>query len=185
MLRIRLTRTGKSNQPSYRIVVAEHTAPIKSQFVEILGHYNLARTPRELTVDQDRVKYWVSVGAKPTDSVAVLLKSLGMEGMDTFIVKPRDLKRRKRNATEEATSSVAPKATVTEAPAIAPAPVVDVASEATGEKVAQAAPEVSSEVVAAPEAPVADVTGEETPTAETAPIEATPKEETPKEVSAE
>lgn len=150
MLRIRLTRTGKKSQPSYRIVVAEHTSPIKSKFVEIIGHYNLARTPRELVVDQDRVKHWISVGAKPTDSVATLLKSSGMDGMDKYIVKPRDLKRKKRNATEEkAPAAPAPTATVSEAPA---------------EEV------VTEEAPAVEEAPAPEV-------AEEAPAEETPKED--------
>ncbi len=100
MLKIRLTRTGKKSQPSYRIVVAEHTAPIKSQFVEIIGNYNISRNPRELIVDQDRVKYWISVGAQPTDTVATLLKGLGMEGMDKYIGR-RDLQRKKKKTTEE------------------------------------------------------------------------------------
>jgi len=134
LLRIRLTRTGKKSQPSYRIVVAEHTSPIKSKFVEIIGHYNLARTPRELVVDQDRVKHWISVGAKPTDSVAALLKSSGMDGMDKYIVKPRDLKRKKRNATEEkapaAQAAQVPTATVSEAPA-----EEEVAEEAAEEEI--------------------------------------------------
>lgn len=100
MLRIRLTRTGKKGQPSYRIVVAEHTAPIKSKFIEVVGHYNLAVNPRILEVDQERVKYWISVGAKPTDRVATLLKGEGMENMDQYIGR-RDLQRKKKKSSAE------------------------------------------------------------------------------------
>jgi small subunit ribosomal protein S16 len=168
LLRIRLTRTGKKSQPSYRIVVAEHTAPVKSKFVEIVGNYNISRTPRVLEVKQDRVKYWISVGAKPTDSVAVLLKSLGMEDMDKFIVKPRDLKRKKRNASEE--EEAAPAATVSEGGGDdAPAP------EAPAEEApADAAPAEE----AAPDAPAEDAPAEDAP-AEDAPAEDAPADDAP------
>lgn len=165
MLRIRLTRTGKKSQPSYRVVVAEHTSPVKSKFVEIVGHYNLSSTPRQLVVDQDRVNYWVSVGAKPTDSVAALLKSMGVQGMDTFIVKSRTLKRKKRNGSDEvATSPAATVSVAVEAPATEEAPVVteEIAAEET------------------PAAPVEEVVAE-APVAEEAPAE----EEAPKDQPAE
>jgi small subunit ribosomal protein S16 len=168
LLRIRLTRTGKKSQPSYRIVVAEHSAPVKSKYVEILGHYNLSQTPRQLVVDQDRVKYWISVGAKPSDSVAVLLKNLGMDDMEKYIVKPRDLKRKKRNAPEEE-DAPAPKATVTEEAPVEEAPVEEAPVE-----------EAPVEEAPVEEAPVEEAPAEEAP-AEEAPAE----EETPKEDSAE
>lgn len=107
MLRIRLTRTGKKSQVSYRIVVAEHTAPIKGKFVEVVGHYALSRQPRQLMLEKDRIKHWLSVGAQPTDTVACLLKKEGFESMDRFIA-PRTLKRkRKKGGDEPAAQTVA------------------------------------------------------------------------------
>lgn len=78
MLRIRLTRTGKKHQPTYRIVVAEHSAPIKGRFIDILGYYLPTRTPKVLEVDGDKVKHWISVGAQATDTVHNLLVSKGI-----------------------------------------------------------------------------------------------------------
>ncbi len=78
MLRIRLTRTGKKHQPTYRIVVAEHSAPIKGKFIDILGYYLPTRTPKVLEVDGDKVKHWISVGAQATDTVHNLLVTKGI-----------------------------------------------------------------------------------------------------------
>jgi len=71
MLIIRLQRVGKKNQPSYRIVLAERTAPVKGKFIEILGNYN----PRLKTkaFEKDRILYWLSKGAKASPTVHNLL----------------------------------------------------------------------------------------------------------------
>lgn len=142
MLKIRLTRTGKKGQPSYRVVVAEHTSPIKSKFVDTVGFYNVFRNPRQLELDQDKIKYWISVGAQPTDSVACILKGLGFTGMDKFI-GPRDLKRKKKKASPE-DDKPSGSAQVTEAPVVekAPSPIEEPAIE-----VAAPIEEVSTPVV--------------------------------------
>ena len=95
MLKIRLSRTGKKKQPSFRVVVQEHTAPIKGKFVEELGYYRPADDPKVFKVNTERIKYWISVGAQPSDSVAVLLKKDGLDGMEKYI-EPRDKKRKKK-----------------------------------------------------------------------------------------
>ncbi len=71
MLVIRLQRVGKKNQPSYRIVLAERTAPIKGKFIEILGNYN----PRLKTkaFEKDRILHWLSKGVKASPTVHNLL----------------------------------------------------------------------------------------------------------------
>jgi small subunit ribosomal protein S16 len=74
LLRIRLTRTGRKNQPSYRIVVAEHSAPIKGKFLEILGYYNSISNPKELKLDLKKYDYWCKQGAKPSRTVEDLVK---------------------------------------------------------------------------------------------------------------
>lgn len=71
MLRIRFTRVGKRNKPVYRLVVAEHWRPIKGRFIEILGHYN--PITKENGFKEDRIKYWIGVGAKPSVTVHNLL----------------------------------------------------------------------------------------------------------------
>ena len=74
MVTIRLRRTGKTKQPSYRVVVADSRSPRDGKFIEIIGHYNPVRQPKELVIKGDRARYWLSVGAKPSDRVAYLLK---------------------------------------------------------------------------------------------------------------
>jgi small subunit ribosomal protein S16 len=78
MLRIRLSRTGKIRQPSYRVVVAEKEAKRDGRVVERIGHYNPLANPAEFQIKEDRALYWLSVGAQPSDAVSVLLKKQGI-----------------------------------------------------------------------------------------------------------
>jgi small subunit ribosomal protein S16 len=78
MLKIRLRRTGAKKQPSYRVVVAESTAPRDGTFLEILGHYNPLTEPTTFVVKEDRVREWLSQGAQPSERVARLLSARGL-----------------------------------------------------------------------------------------------------------
>ena len=78
MLKIRLRRTGAKKQPSYRLVVAESTAPRDGTFLEILGHYNPLTDPTTFVIKEERVREWLSRGAQPTDRVARLLSTRGI-----------------------------------------------------------------------------------------------------------
>ena len=69
MLAIRLARTGKKKKPSYRIVVIEKTRPRNGRFVEIVGTYDPLREPAEIRLKEERVKYWLGVGAQPSETV--------------------------------------------------------------------------------------------------------------------
>ncbi len=73
MLKIRLRRTGAKKQPSYRVVVAEATAPRDGTFIENLGHYNPLTTPTTFVIKEDRVREWLQRGAQPTDRVSPLV----------------------------------------------------------------------------------------------------------------
>jgi small subunit ribosomal protein S16 len=77
MLRIRLSRTGKIRQPSYRVVVAEKEAKRDGRVVERIGHYNPLTNPVQFDIKEDRALYWLSVGAQPSDAVRVLLQKQG------------------------------------------------------------------------------------------------------------
>jgi small subunit ribosomal protein S16 len=77
MLRIRLSRTGKKKQPSYRVVVANIEAKRDGRIVERLGYYNPLSEPIEYRIREDRALYWLSVGAQPTDAVRRLLETQG------------------------------------------------------------------------------------------------------------
>ena len=69
MLAIRLARTGKKKKPFYRIVVIEKTRPRNGRFVEIVGTYDPIRQPAEIRLKEERVKYWLGVGAQPSETV--------------------------------------------------------------------------------------------------------------------
>ena len=72
--RIRLRRVGRKKQASYRIVVAEQTAARDGAYVEAIGFYNPRRQPAELRLDMERVDYWMSNGAQPTETTAELIR---------------------------------------------------------------------------------------------------------------
>ena len=140
MLKIRLSRTGKKSQPNFRVVIQEHTSPIKGKFVEKVGYYRPSSTPKEFTINAERVKYWLSVGAQPSDSVAVLLKTEGIEGLEKFIAPRNKLKKKKKAVVEKPAAPVAqapaePAPAPVEAPAEPePAPVEAPAEEAQAEE---------------------------------------------------
>eukprot|EP01039_Chlorochromonas_danica_P015662 gene15662-18440_t len=75
-LKIRLARGGSKKRPFYRIVVAEATSPRDGLFVERVGSYNpvlAADHADRVVLNAERIKYWLSVGAQPTDRIAKFL----------------------------------------------------------------------------------------------------------------
>lgn len=74
MLKIRLTRTGKNRHASFRVVVTEHTNPVKGKAMELLGSYNPhGADGAKLTVKADRIKFWIARGAAISPTVNNLL----------------------------------------------------------------------------------------------------------------
>jgi small subunit ribosomal protein S16 len=73
MLAIRLRRAGSKKRPFFRVVVADSRAARDSSFVEILGHYNPRSKPAVVDVDTERIGYWITQGAQPSDSVRTLI----------------------------------------------------------------------------------------------------------------
>lgn len=78
MLRIRLKRVGKKKQPSYRIVVADIRSPRDGAIVEQVGTYNPLTDPPTVALDEEKIKKWIGVGAKPSDTVERMLQSKGV-----------------------------------------------------------------------------------------------------------
>jgi small subunit ribosomal protein S16 len=74
MVRIRLRRVGSRNQASYRVVVADKESPRDGRFIEIVGHYNPRTEPSTIVLKDDRIFYWLGVGAQPTEAVDGLFK---------------------------------------------------------------------------------------------------------------
>lgn len=78
MVRIRLRRQGAKKQPSYRVVVADQHSPRDGRIIENIGFYNPRTEPETVNIDAERARYWLSVGAQPSESVARLLKAAGV-----------------------------------------------------------------------------------------------------------
>ncbi len=71
---IRLARHGRHKKPFYRIVVSDAEARRDGRYLELVGTYNTLTDPSALVLDEDRVKYWVGVGAHPSDTVSQLIE---------------------------------------------------------------------------------------------------------------
>lgn len=73
---IRMQRTGARNHPAYRVVVTDSRRARDGRFIEKVGYYNPRQVPVLLDIDRERVDYWINQGAKPSESVAALLKRI-------------------------------------------------------------------------------------------------------------
>ncbi len=200
-LRIRLARGGTKKRPFYRVVVADSRSPRDGRFIEKIGFYN-PMVPREhperLRLDEARVKYWLSVGAVPSDRVARFFGHAKMIPMPDIpkqtkqnLPRAKSLERREAekeakkkaqaaeaHAAAEAAEAPAEEASV-EAPAeaaaepAAEAPAEEAAVEATAEAVSEPAAEAPAEEPA--EEPAAEAPAEKA-SAEAAPAEEPPAE---------
>ena len=74
MVRLRLTRMGRKKKPFYRVVAADGRSPRDGRCIEQLGYYDPMKKPADLKLDLERVDYWISVGARPSETVAGLIK---------------------------------------------------------------------------------------------------------------
>lgn len=70
---------GAKGKPFYRIVAADHKYPRDGRSLEILGYYDPKKTPAEVSLKEDRVREWLSKGAKATVTVSNLLKTKGID----------------------------------------------------------------------------------------------------------
>lgn len=95
MLTIRLSRIGKKNKPMYRLTVSENARDTFGKSKEIVGSYN--PFSKELQADNDRIKYWIKNGAKPSATVNNLLINKGIiEGEKINAVKVKKKKEEKK-----------------------------------------------------------------------------------------
>ncbi len=78
-VKIRLTRMGKKKAPSYRVIVADERAPRDGRFIDEIGFYDPTQEPSVVKIDTEKAKSWIANGAKPTETVAKLLKIAGLE----------------------------------------------------------------------------------------------------------
>src|SRR5437667_11186368 len=77
-VRIRLTRIGKKKEPHDRVIVADQRSPRDGKFIEIIGKYKPLEDPSLIEIDEDRALDWLRRGAQPSDSVANLLRKVGV-----------------------------------------------------------------------------------------------------------
>ena len=122
-LKIRLARGGAKKRPFYRIVVAEASAPRDGRYVERVGTYN-PMVPKEheqrMTLNSERITFWLGQGAKPTDRVHKMLAAAGLAEAPIIRDQPKKSAPGKKRAEREAEAASAAAAAVTpaeEAPA--------------------------------------------------------------------
>lgn len=97
MVKIRLSRTGRKNHPSYRVVISNAREKRESHFIEEIGHFDPLKKVFE--VKKDRAEYWLSVGAQPTDRVKSNFIKQGLVEKPTYVkkyTKPQGKKAKER-----------------------------------------------------------------------------------------
>ena len=179
-LRIRLSRGGAKKRPFYRIVVADSRFPRDGRFIERVGTYNplLAKDDEQrVTLKQERIKYWLGVGARPSDRVARFLGQVDLfeptKHNNPLKGQPREKTLERIKAKEEAAKAAAEALP----PEPEEAPVEDAAAEDAP------AEDTPAEDAPAEDAPAEDAPAEDAP-AEDAPAEEAPTEEAPAEAEA-
>ena len=154
MLKIRLSMGGVRKRPIYKIVIADSRAPRDGRFVEKIGIFNplLPKEKKErISVEADRVKYWLSKGSKPTLRVSRILGEAQIMPMPKAGNNPQKaIPKKERNKKEEAApKGDAPKAA--EAPKKADAPKAE-APKADAPKAAEAPKKADAPKAEAPKA---------------------------------
>jgi small subunit ribosomal protein S16 len=182
---LRLSRGGAKKRPYYRIVAADSRKARDGRYLEQLGIYNplLAKDdPERVKLNEDRIRYWLGVGAQPSDRVARFLDAAGIRER---AARNNPLKGEPGEAAKERAEEKAAKAAEAEEAAKAPVEEEAPAEEAVTDEAAAEAP---AEEAAAEEAPAEEAAPEEAPAeeaAEEAPAEEASAEEAPAEEAAE
>ena len=178
-LRIRLSRGGAKKRPYYRIVVADARSPRDGRFIERVGSYN-PMLPKEdgsrVITNDERIKYWLGVGAQPSDRIARMLAAAGLIEARAIPANQTKSSQPKAKAQERAkeaaeAAEAAKNAPAVEAPAEEAAPVEEAAAEEAPAEEAAPVEEAPAE-----EAPAEEAVAEEVP-AEEAAAEAEEKKE--------
>ena len=179
-LKIRLARGGAKKRPFYRIVVAEAASPRDGRYVERVGTYN-PMVPKDheqrVTLNNERISFWMSKGAQPTERVQKMLASAGLTAAVEMRDQPKKSapgqKRLDREAeaaanaeaaaeAEAAEKAAAAETAAAEAAAAAEAPAEEAVAEAPAEEAVAEAP--AEEAVA--EAPAEEAVAEDAPAEE-------------------
>ncbi|HEY8740113.1 MAG TPA: 30S ribosomal protein S16, partial [Candidatus Dormibacteraeota bacterium] len=102
-VKIRLRRMGAKKKPFYRLVVADARSPRDGRFIEAVGTYDPLSNPAMVKIDAERIKDWISKGARPTDVARQLLVAEGVlertgPVYDSSEAKPKPSKKAKAKA---------------------------------------------------------------------------------------
>ena len=89
-VKIRLRRMGKKKRPIYKLVAADSRSPRDGKFLEAVGFYNPLTDPHTLDLKEDRIMYWLNVGAQPTHTVKSLLRQKGITLKKELLTKGLD-----------------------------------------------------------------------------------------------
>ena len=159
---LRLSRGGSKKRPYYKVVVANSRAPRDGKYLEQVGTYNplLAKDDENrVRLVEDRVRYWLGVGAQPTDRVARMLDKAGIKerAATENLKKGEPGKKAKERAEEKAEKAREAEEAAKEA-AAAPA-VEEVAEAPAAEEAAPAAEEAAADEAPAAEASEAQAEG--------------------------
>ncbi len=113
-VRIRLKRMGRKARPFYRLCATDVRAPRDGKVIEELGHYDpmVADTDARAILKTERIDYWLSVGAQPSDAARTLIKKYGTKGTHLEQQKAAidKIKSKRRNQPASAASAAAPAA---------------------------------------------------------------------------
>jgi small subunit ribosomal protein S16 len=174
-------RLGKIRAPYYRIVVADARTKRDGRVIETIGKYHPKADPSFIEVDSERARYWLSVGAQPTEPVAAILKLTGDWQAHKGLPAPTEgVRTAAPKVDRKSVFEAAAKETHEDAPAKKTA-----AKKAPAKKAAAAeapAEEAPAAEAVAEEAPAAEAPAEEAPPADEAPAEeASPADEAPAE----
>src|SRR5678815_2078992 len=101
---IRVRREGTKNRPYYRVVVTDSRSPRDGKFIEILGTYDPKLTGQNSSFSVERAEYWISKGARPSDTVRSLIK----KQKKTVPAEPAAEPEQESSESAEATSAPAP-----------------------------------------------------------------------------
>ena len=188
-LKIRMSRGGAKKRPFYRIVVADSRMPRDGRYIERVGTYDplLPKDSNErVTLNEERIKHWLGVGARPSDRVNRFLDAAGIMKRKPRNNPQKALPGQKRLDREEAKREAAEKAKE-EAAAAEAAEAEAPAEEAPAEEAPadEAAAEAPAEEAAAEAAPAEEAPAEEAPAEEAAAEEAPAEEAAAEEAPAE
>ena len=162
-VRLRLARGGTKKRPYYRLVAATRTRARDGKFLERIGSYNPmldSKDPARVIIDIERAKYWLSVGAEPSERVAIFLSQHGLVKVDRKEKAKNQTKQNMPRAKTVAKLEEAKKAA--EAPKVAPAEPTKV-EPAKAEPAVAEAPAEATPVAA--EAPAVEAPAEVAPVA--------------------